>query len=191
MGEPIEKAETYQLVRKGIARTFQNIRLFKNMSILNNVMSAFNFNMHYSIPSGMFRLPAYWKEEKEVTEKALELLHLFDLDEYAHEAAGSLPYGKQRKLEIARAMATKPRVLLLDEPAAGMNPTETEELMSTIALIREKFGISILLIEHDMKLVLGICERVLVLDHGKLIAQGKPQDVINDPLVIRAYLGED
>lgn len=191
LGQKITKEKTYELVKKGIARTFQNIRLFKNMSILNNVMSAFDLEMHYSFLSGMFRLPPYWREEKQITEKALSLLEVVGLKEYAHEAAGSLPYGKQRKLEIARAMATSPKVLLLDEPAAGMNPTETEELMATIRLIREHFHVSILLIEHDMKLVLGICERVLVMDHGKLIAQGKPSEVVNHPEVIRAYLGED
>lgn len=191
LGESVEKLSTSQLVEKGIARTFQNIRLFKNLSILNNVLAALNNEMHYSIPSGMFRLPAYWKEEREMTERALALLDIFDLAPYAHQPAGALPYGQQRKLEIARAMATDPKVLLLDEPAAGMNPKETEELMETIALIRETFGISILLIEHDMKLVLGICERIYVLDHGRLIAQGDPKDVVNDPTVVRAYLGEE
>lgn len=191
LSEKIEKKNTYQLVRQGIARTFQNIRLFKNMSILNNVLSALNFNMHYSIGGGMFRLPSYWREEKKAVEEALELLKIFQLDEYASWAAGALPYGKQRKLEIARAMATNPKLLLLDEPAAGMNPIETEELMETIELLRKQFPISILLIEHDMKLVLGICERLFVMDHGRLIAQGNPKEVVNHPQVIRAYLGEE
>jgi len=161
------------------------------MSILNNVLSALNFNMHYSIGGGMFRLPSYWREEKKAVEEALELLKIFQLDEYASWAAGALPYGKQRKLEIARAMATNPKLLLLDEPAAGMNPIETEELMETIELLRKQFPISILLIEHDMKLVLGVCERLFVMDHGRLIAQGNPKEVVNHPQVIRAYLGEE
>lgn len=189
--EVIKKTPTYKLVKKGLARTFQNIRLFKNMSVLQNVLVANNFNMKYGILSGTFRFHNYWREEKEAEKKAMELLKIFDLDQYAHTAAGNLPYGKQRKLEIARAMATNPKVLLLDEPAAGMNPTETEELMHTIKLIRDKFNIAILLIEHDMKLVLGICERLIVLDHGTIIAAGEPHKVVNDPAVVTAYLGAD
>lgn len=190
-GEKINKMPTYKLVKKGLARTFQNIRLFKYMSVLDNVLVANNFNMKYGILSGIFRLHSYWKEEKEVKAKALELLKIFDLDNYADMPAGNLPYGQQRKLEIARAMATNPKVLLLDEPAAGMNPTETEELMKTIKLIRDKFNIAILLIEHDMKLVLGICERLIVLDHGNVIASGDPHEVVNNPTVVTAYLGAD
>lgn len=190
-GEVINKMPTYKLVKKGLARTFQNIRLFKYMSVLDNVLVANNFNMKYGILSGTFRFHNYWKEEKEVKAKALELLKIFDLDKYADMLAGNLPYGQQRKLEIARAMATNPKVLLLDEPAAGMNPTETEELMKTIKLIRDKFNIAILLIEHDMKLVLGICERLIVLDHGNVIASGDPHEVVNNPTVITAYLGAD
>lgn len=190
-GEPVTKTPTYKLVKKGLARTFQNIRLFKYMSVLDNVLVANNFNMKYGILSGIFRFPNYWKEEKEAKEKAMELLKIFDLDQYADTAAGNLPYGKQRKLEIARAMATNPKLLLLDEPAAGMNPTETEELMNTIRLIRDKFNIAILLIEHDMKLVLGICERLVVLDHGTTIAAGDPIEVINTPAVVTAYLGQE
>lgn len=190
-GEPVTKTPTYKLVKKGLARTFQNIRLFKNMSVLDNVLVANNFNMKYGILSGIFRFPNYWREEKEAEEKAMELLKIFDLDQYADTAAGNLPYGKQRKLEIARAMATNPKLLLLDEPAAGMNPTETEELMNTIRLIRDKFNIAILLIEHDMKLVLGICERLVVLDHGTTIAAGDPIEVINTPAVVTAYLGQE
>lgn len=190
-GEPVTKTPTYKLVKKGLARTFQNIRLFKNMSVLDNVLVANNFNMKYGILSGIFRFPNYWREEKEAKEKAMELLKIFDLDQYADTAAGNLPYGKQRKLEIARAMATNPKLLLLDEPAAGMNPTETEELMNTIRLIRDKFNIAILLIEHDMKLVLGICERLVVLDHGTTIAAGDPIEVINTPAVVTAYLGQE
>lgn len=190
-GEEIKKNFTYKLVEKGLARTFQNIRLFKNMSVLENVLVANNFNMKYGILSGIFRLPRFWKEEKLVKKRAIELLKIFNLDQYANIPAGSLPYGKQRELEIARAIATNPKLLLLDEPAAGMNPTETEELMNTIKLIRDKFGIAILLIEHDMKLVLGICEKLIVLDHGVVIAQGKPQEVVNNPQVIAAYLGKE
>lgn len=190
-GENITKTPTYNLVKKGLARTFQNIRLFKYLSVLDNVLVANNFNMKYGILSGIFRFPSYWREEKKAKEKAMELLKIFDLDGYANTAAGNLPYGKQRKLEIARAMATNPKLLLLDEPAAGMNPTETEELMNTIRLIRDRFNIAILLIEHDMKLVLGICERLVVLDHGNIIASGKPVNVINDPAVITAYLGQE
>ena len=161
------------------------------MSVLDNVLVANNFNMKYGILTGIFRFHNYWKEEKEVKARALELLKIFDLDKYADMPAGNLPYGQQRKLEIARAMATNPKVLLLDEPAAGMNPTETEELMKTIKLIRDKFNIAILLIEHDMKLVLGICERLIVLDHGNVIASGDPHEVVNNPTVITAYLGAD
>lgn len=190
-GEEIRKTPTYKLVKKGLARTFQNIRLFKYMTVLENVLVANNFYMKYGIFTGTFRLPKFWKEEKEVKEKAMELLKIFDLDQYANTAAGNLPYGKQRKLEIARAMATNPKLLLLDEPAAGMNPTETEELMNTIKLIRDKFGIAILLIEHDMKLVLGICEKLIVLDHGVIIAKGDPQEVVNNPQVVTAYLGKE
>ena len=190
-GEVINKMPTFKLVKKGLARTFQNIRLFKYLSVLQNVLVANNFNMKYGILAGMFRTPKYWREEKEAEKKAMDLLKIFGLEEYAHTAAGNLPYGKQRKLEIARAMATNPKVLLLDEPAAGMNPTETEELMNTIRLIRDKFNIAILLIEHDMKLVLGICERLVVLDRGNIIASGDPRKVVNDPAVVTAYLGQD
>lgn len=180
---------THTIVEAGLARTFQNIRLFKYMSVLDNVLVAQNNHMKYNFISGMLRLPIFWKEEKQVKDKAMELLKIFDLDRYANTYADNLPYGEQRKLEIARAMATNPKLLLLDEPAAGMNPIETEQLMETIATIREKFGIAILLIEHDMKLVLGICERVIVLDHGRIIANGTAQNVVNDPKVIEAYLG--
>lgn len=190
-GKEIKKTPTYKLVKSGLARTFQNIRLFKYMTVLENVLVANNFNMKYGIFTGTFRLPGFWKEEKIAKDKAMKLLRIFGLDKFANTAAGNLPYGQQRKLEIARAMATNPKLLLLDEPAAGMNPTETDELMKTIKLIRDKFGIAILLIEHDMKLVLGICERLLVLDHGTLIAQGEPQEVVNNPTVITAYLGKD
>ena len=190
-GENVIKTSTSALVKKGLARTFQNIRLFKYLSALDNVVAAYNFRMKYGILSGMLRFPNFWKEEKEAKEKAMALLKIFDLDKYANMHAGNLPYGEQRKLEIARAMATEPKILLLDEPAAGMNPKETEDLMNTIKLIRDKFGIAVLLIEHDMKLVLGICERLLVLNYGKILASGKPTEVINNPQVVEAYLGKE
>ena len=190
-GENVIKTSTSALVKKGLARTFQNIRLFKYLSVLDNVVTAYNFCMKYGILSGMLRFPSYWKEEKEAKEKAKALLKIFDLDKYANMHAGNLPYGEQRKLEIARAMATEPKILLLDEPAAGMNPKETEDLMNTIKLIRDKFGIAVLLIEHDMKLVLGICERLVVLNYGQILASGKPTEVINNPQVVEAYLGKE
>ena len=190
-GENVIKTSTSALVKKGLARTFQNIRLFKYLSVLDNVVAAYNFRMRYGILSGMLRFPNFWKEEKEAKEKAMALLKIFDLDKYANMHAGNLPYGEQRKLEIARAMATEPKILLLDEPAAGMNPKETEDLMNTIKLIRDKFGIAVLLIEHDMKLVLCICERLLVLNYGKILASGKPNEVINNPQVVEAYLGKE
>lgn len=189
--EIIRKQPINKIVYKGIARTFQNIRLFKNLTVIQNVIIANNFMMKTSFFEGVFRLKRYWKEQADVRQKALELLDIFDLAEYADTPAGSLPYGKQRKLEIARALATNPKILLLDEPAAGMNPSETEELMNTLKLIKERFKIAILLIEHDMKLVLGICERLIVLDHGTIIAEGEPYKVINDKKVIKAYLGSD
>ena len=190
-GENVIKTSTSILVKKGLARTFQNIRLFKYLSVLDNVVAAYNFRMKYGILSGMLRFPNFWREEKEAKEKAMTLLKIFDLDKYAGMHAGNLPYGEQRKLEIARAMATEPKILLLDEPAAGMNPKETEDLMNTIKLIRDKFGIAVLLIEHDMKLVLGICERLVVLNYGQILASGDPKKVINNPQVVEAYLGKE
>ena len=190
-GENVIKTSTSALVKKGLARTFQNIRLFKYLSVLDNVVAAYNFRMKYGILSGMLRFPNFWREEKEAKEKAMALLKIFDLDKYAEMHAGNLPYGEQRKLEIARAMATEPKILLLDEPAAGMNPKETEDLMNTIKLIRDKFGIAVLLIEHDMKLVLGICERLVVLNYGQILASGDPKEVINNPRVVEAYLGKE
>ena len=190
-GENVIKTSTSALVKKGLARTFQNIRLFKYLSVLDNVVAAYNFRMKYGILSGMLRFPNFWREEKEAKEKAMALLKIFDLDKYAEMHAGNLPYGEQRKLEIARAMATEPKILLLDEPAAGMNPKETEDLMNTIKLIRDKFGIAVLLIEHDMKLVLGICERLVVLNYGQILASGDPKKVINNPQVVEAYLGKE
>lgn len=188
-GVNIVGKKTYQITQNGIARTFQNIRLFKDASVINNVKIAMNSQMKYSVLAGVFRLPSYRKEEKEISKRAHELLQVFGLDQFAHDYAKNLPYGQQRKLEIARALATNPKVLLLDEPAAGMNPTETRELMETIRLIRDKFNISILLIEHDMNFVMGICEYIVVLDYGKIIAEGTAEEVRNNPKVIAAYLG--
>lgn len=190
-GTSLKGTPTAKIVEKGIARTFQNIRLFKYMSIIENVMVAENLHMKYGVLQGMLRLPKFWREEKERRQRAYELLKMFNLHHNADEPASSLPYGDQRKLEIVRALATGPKLLLLDEPAAGMNPTETAALMETIWLIREKFDISILLIEHDMKLVLGICERLIVMDHGKVIAEGNPQEVVRRPEVVTAYLGDE
>lgn len=190
-GHSIMGKSPHHLVKLGIARTFQNIRLFKDITVLDNVRVAFNHQMKTSLLSSMCRLPGFWKEEKMIEAKAMELLKVFDMEKYRDYTAGNLPYGQQRKLEIARALATGPKVLLLDEPAAGMNHTETHELMDTIRFIRDKFHLSILLIEHDMQLVTGICEKLTVLDYGKIIAHGLPQDVINDPNVIRVYLGDD
>ena len=188
-GSSIVGKKTYEITQHGIARTFQNIRLFKYLSVIDNVKIAMNSQMHYSALAAILRLPSYWKEEQRVEEKARELLRVFDLEQYAGTRASNLPYGQQRKLEIARALAPDPKVLLLDEPAAGMNPTETRELMETIKLIRDRFQISILLIEHDMSFVMGICERLVVLDYGMIIAAGKPEEVRSDPKVIAAYLG--
>ena len=176
--------------KSGIARTFQNIRLFKAMSVLDNVKVGMQNSTKYTTNEGIFRLPRYFKEEKQMNEKAVELLKVFDLDGEKDQLAANLPYGKQRKLEIARALATNPKLLLLDEPAAGMNPNETAELMDTIRFVREKFDMTILLIEHDMKLVAGICEELTVLNFGQELAQGETSAVLNDPKVITAYLGD-
>ncbi|WP_317366928.1 ABC transporter ATP-binding protein [uncultured Tyzzerella sp.] len=189
-GKSILGNKPYQINNLGIARTFQNIRLFKDLSVLDNVKIAYNSSMKYGAFTGIFRLPKYFKEEKEADERAIELLKVFNLDGLIHEKASNLPYGKQRKLEIARALASNPKLLLLDEPAAGMNPSETAELMETISIIRKNFNTAILLIEHDMGLVMGICERLFVLEYGMLIASGEPQEVINNPRVIAAYLGD-
>lgn len=188
-GQSIIGKKPYQINRLGIARTFQNIRLFKNMTVLDNIKVAMNQNMSYSVVSGMFRLPSYWKQEKAVGGKARELLRLFDMEDVGEQQAGNLPYGQQRKLEILRALASEPKLLLLDEPAAGMNPTETKELMEVIRGIRDRFGVAILLIEHDMSLVMEVCERLYVLDYGTLIATGTPDEVRKDERVIKAYLG--
>lgn len=189
-GTSVNKKTTPQIVTLGVARTFQNIRLFKNLSVLDNVKLALNNSMSYSTLSAILRLPKYWREERIATDTALDLLDIFDMAEMANITAGNLSYGQQRKLEIARALATSPKLLLLDEPAAGMNPNETKELMNTIRFIRDKFKISILLIEHDMDLVMGICERLYVLNFGKIIASGLPEEIQNNKEVITAYLGE-
>lgn len=189
-GEDITGKSTIEINKKGVARTFQNIRLFNNMSVLDNVKIGLNNQKNYSVLEGILRMPRYFKEEKEMDEKALELLSVFDLDKEKDFLASNLPYGKQRKLEIARALATSPKLLLLDEPAAGMNPNETAELMNTIHFVRDKFDMTILLIEHDMKLVGGICEEVTVLNFGKELAHGETSKVLNDPEVVKAYLGE-
>lgn len=189
-GEDITGKSTIEINKKGVARTFQNIRLFNNMSVLDNVKIGLNNQKNYSVLEGILRMPRYFKEEKEMDEKALELLSVFDLDKEKDFLASNLPYGKQRKLEIARALATSPKLLLLDEPAAGMNPNETAELMNTIHFVRDEFDMTILLIEHDMKLVGGICEEVTVLNFGKELAHGETSKVLNDPEVVKAYLGE-
>ena len=189
-GKNITGSSTIEINKSGIARTFQNIRLFKELSVLDNVKVGLHNQYHYSTIEGILRLPRYFKVEKEMNEKAMELLKVFDLDKEADFLASNLPYGKQRKLEIARALATNPKLLLLDEPAAGMNPNETKELMDTIRFVRDNFDMTILLIEHDMKLVSGICEELTVLNFGQVLAQGKTADVLNNPEVIKAYLGE-
>ena len=189
-GEEITGKHTIDINQAGIARTFQNIRLFKDQSVLDNVKIGLHNNYKYSTLAGILRLPKYRKVEKEMDDKAMELLRVFGLDDKADYLASNLPYGAQRKLEIARALATEPKLLLLDEPAAGMNPNETKELMDTIRFVRDKFDMTILLIEHDMKLVSGICEELTVINFGQVLAQGKTSDVLNNPEVIKAYLGE-
>ena len=189
-GADITGKKTIDINKAGIARTFQNIRLFKDQSVLDNVKIGLHNQMSYSTLTGILRLPKYRKVEAEMDEKAMELLKVFDLEREAGFLSSNLPYGKQRKLEIARALATNPKLLLLDEPAAGMNPNETKELMETIHFVRDEFDMTILLIEHDMKLVSGICEKLTVLNFGQVLAEGATGDVLHDPQVIKAYLGE-
>ncbi|MDD3206424.1 MAG: ABC transporter ATP-binding protein [Lachnospiraceae bacterium] len=189
-GKDITGHKTIEINHSGIARTFQNIRLFKELTVIDNVKVGLHEQFKYSTIEGIFRLPKYFKVEKAMNERALELLKVFDLDKEKDYLASNLPYGKQRKLEIARALATNPVLLLLDEPAAGMNPNETKELMDTIRFVRDEFDMTILLIEHDMKLVSGICEELTVLNFGQVLAQGETSKVLNDPQVITAYLGE-
>ena len=189
-GMPTAGKKTYQVNRMGVARTFQNIRLFKELSVIDNIKVGLHESMKYNLASSLIRLPNYWKEEKKCTERALELLDIFHMADLANVQAGSLPYGAQRRLEIMRALATGPKLLLLDEPAAGMNPSETAELTETIRRIRDEFNIAVLLIEHDMSLVMGICEGIAVLNFGRIIAKGTPDEIRNNPQVIEAYLGK-
>ncbi len=189
-GEDTAKKSVVDMNKSGIARTFQNIRLFSQLSVLDNVKTGFHNHIAYSPVAAVLRLPSFTKQEREIEEKSRELLKIFGLEDVAETVASNLPYGAQRRLEIARALATGPKLLLLDEPAAGMNPQETEELMAMIRLVRDHFGIAILLIEHDMKLVMGICERITVLNYGMLLAEGTPAEIQANPEVVKAYLGE-
>ena len=189
-GKNLTGKKTIEINQAGIARTFQNIRLFKELSVLDNVKAGLHNHHKYSTIEGLLRLPRYYRVEKEMNERAMELLKVFDLDGEWDYKASNLPYGKQRKLEIARALATEPKLLLLDEPAAGMNPNETAELMKTIRFVRDHFDMTVLLIEHDMKLVSGICERLTVLNFGHMLAEGPTSEVLSNPEVIKAYLGE-
>ena len=189
-GKDTAGKKTYQLNKMGIARTFQNIRLFKNLTVEDNVKIGLHNATDYSLAQSILRLPVFWQEEKKAHEKALELLSIFDMQDMADWKAGSLPYGAQRRLEIVRALATKPGIMLLDEPAAGMNPSETTELMENIRKIRDTFHIAIMLIEHDMNLVMGICEGIAVLNYGRIIAKGSPEEIKSNPVVIEAYLGK-
>lgn len=183
--------KSYKITQLGLARTFQNIRLFKGMSVLENVLIAMNKDVPYGVVTALLRLPKYYQGELEMRKQAMELLKIFHLEDKADELASNLPYGEQRRLEIARAMAAKPQLLFLDEPAAGMNPQETAELTELIRFIRDEFKISIILIEHDMSLVMNLCERIYVLDYGKIIAHGVPEEIKSNKRVIEAYLGEE
>lgn len=190
-GKRINGIAPYKVTQSGISRTFQNIRLFRDMTVLENVKVAYHSQATHTMLASILRLPSHFAGEKKMEEEALEFLKIFRLDRYKDELAKNLPYGQQRRLEIARALAANPKLLLLDEPAAGMNPQETTDLMELIAFVRDQFNLTILLIEHDMNLVMGVCERIYVLDHGQLLAEGPPEVIRNDPKVIEAYLGEE
>ncbi|HEY8463970.1 MAG TPA: ABC transporter ATP-binding protein [Bacillota bacterium] len=190
-GQPLVNLPPYKFNRLGIARTFQNIRLFNELSVLDNVKIAYQHRGRYSWGQAILRTKAYWRKEREIRDWSMELLTIFNLQDKAEEMAKNLPYGAQRRLEIARALAGKPKLLLLDEPAAGMNPQETLDLMNLIKKIRAEFGLAILLIEHDMNFVMNLCERILVLDYGQTIAEGVPEEIKNNKRVIQAYLGEE
>ena len=190
-GKSLLGLKPYQITQRGIARTFQNIRLFSDLSVLDNVKIAYHFHVNYGLPEAIFRMGRYFREEKEIEEKAIRFLEIFQLAHKKDEIARNMPYGEQRRLEIARALAAQPQLLLLDEPAAGMNPQETQQLMEMIRWIRKEFDLTILLIEHDMSLVMGVCERIYVLEYGSIIAHGTPTEIKNNPRVIEAYLGEE
>lgn len=190
-GQSIVGLKPYQITQRGIARTFQNIRLFSDLTVLDNVKIAYHFHVKYGLLSSFFRTSSYHNEEAEIAEKAIRFLEIFQLADKKDEIAKNLPYGEQRRLEIARALAAQPQLLLLDEPAAGMNPQETHHLMEMIRWIKNEFKLTILLIEHDMSLVMGVCERIYVLDYGTIIAQGTPSEIKSNPRVIEAYLGEE